>query len=330
MRCFWHSIGKHLPGDLRDPKEWLLLVVVAICVTFCSYVYNPWAVGVAATLVFSGQALLRLASWTGKTIFSVLEPNGHLVCKQLSWTAWCGEGGYLQWSGRGGSWVGMLFSLSQHLPRYLTCFSSCTTGVKKTNLAACGEHFLTLSVNWGVCFSHPCLKHMRYVTVVCSKMLLASGYTLLGMLANKYQNRSSLVFCGLQLGDFGVLWRCKPQIVMHSPIRMFYVGFLSLWIAWCHMKHQFVLQLSPELQHVLSSLTTFWRPCKIVSNAVIFGSCRIWNCLMSAGFNRKELLLQSWHSMLLLRSERWKWNKKCLPVQLLRGRLFQTHSRTII
>lgn len=57
-------------------------------------------------------------------------------------------------------------------------------------------------------------------------MVLTSGYTLLEMLANKYQNQSSFVFCGLQLGDFGVLWRCKPQIVTHSPVRVFYMGFL--------------------------------------------------------------------------------------------------------
>ena len=50
---------------------------------------------------------------------------------------------------------------------------------------------------------------------------------------------------------------------MHSPIRMFYVGFLSLWIAWCHMKHQFVLQLSPELQHILSSLQLSGVPARL-------------------------------------------------------------------
>lgn len=85
---------------------------------------------------------------------------------------------------------------------------------------------------------------MTYITAVCSKMVLASGYTLLEMLVKKYQNRSSLVFCRLQLGDW-----CKPQIVMRSPVRVFYMGSLSLWIAWCHMKCQFLLQLSPELQH---------------------------------------------------------------------------------
>lgn len=32
MGCF----GKHFLRKMRDPKEWLLLVVVAVCVTFCS------------------------------------------------------------------------------------------------------------------------------------------------------------------------------------------------------------------------------------------------------------------------------------------------------
>lgn len=45
---------------------------------------HSWTVGGAGTLVFSGQALLHLASWTGKTISSVLELKRHLVCKQLS------------------------------------------------------------------------------------------------------------------------------------------------------------------------------------------------------------------------------------------------------
>lgn len=40
-RCFWHSLGSVFQGDPRDPKVWLLLVVVAVCVTFCSHVYNP-------------------------------------------------------------------------------------------------------------------------------------------------------------------------------------------------------------------------------------------------------------------------------------------------
>lgn len=82
-RCFWHSFGKYFLWKLRDPKEWLLLVVVAMCVT-CSDVCNSWAVGGAGTLVFSGQALLHLASWTGKTISCVLDLKRHLVCKQLS------------------------------------------------------------------------------------------------------------------------------------------------------------------------------------------------------------------------------------------------------
>lgn len=30
--------------------------------------------------------------------------------------------------------------------------------------------------------------HMRYITTVCSQVVLASGYTFLEMLANKYQN----------------------------------------------------------------------------------------------------------------------------------------------
>lgn len=32
---------------------------------------------------------------------------------------------------------------------------------------------------------------MRYIAAVCSKVMLASGYMLLAVLANKYQNRSS-------------------------------------------------------------------------------------------------------------------------------------------
>lgn len=27
----------------KDPKEWLVVVVVAVCVTFCSYTCNPGA-----------------------------------------------------------------------------------------------------------------------------------------------------------------------------------------------------------------------------------------------------------------------------------------------
>lgn len=71
----------------------------------------------------------------------------------------------------------------------------------------------------------------------------------------------------------------------------------------------------------MESLTTFCYPCNC--NAVKFESCRICNYLMIAGVNQKGLLL------LLLWLAMWKWNGKCLLTQLLHGRLFLTHSRTL-
>lgn len=95
-----------------------------------------------------------------------------------------------------------------------------------------------------------------------------------------------------------------------TPVRVFHVGFL-----WGFPG---VFWRSSSCCSFLWNCSTSWRasqlcyPCNC--NAVEFGSSRIWQQLLSAGVNQKGLLL------LLLWSEMWKWNGKCLLMQLLQGR----------
>lgn len=81
-------------------------------------------------------------------------------------------------------------------------------------------------------------------------------------------------------------------------------------------------QLSAELRHFMMSLAAFWSLCKVVSSAVVLGSYGMWNWLLNPRVRWTGLMV------LVFWRQRWQWDKKHLPTQLLHGRLVLAHSRT--
>lgn len=81
-RMLWHSFGKHFLRKLRGPKEWLLLVVVAMCVTFCSDVIPEQWEGLEH--LFSQDKLFCVLPAELEKPFLLYLKRRHLVCKQLS------------------------------------------------------------------------------------------------------------------------------------------------------------------------------------------------------------------------------------------------------
>lgn len=184
------------------------------------------------------------------------------------------------------------------------------------------EFFSTLSVNWGECFRCPSLRHMRYITAVCSQVVLASGYTFLEMLANKYQNWRTLVFCGLGLGDYGASWRCKLQIVMHSLIILY--GF-------SHCGLSGVIGSASSCCSFLLNCSTLWWASQLSGLCARLSVVQLYLGATECGAGRWTQELDEWDwCMLVFWRQRWKWDKKHLPVQLLRGRLVLAHSRTTL
>lgn len=143
----------------------------------------------------------------------------------------------------------MLFGLSQHLPGYLVCFSSCTSCIKKTPALLPVQSYIW-NPEWAEEWIY--LRNMRLITAVCSKMVLA--------LAIHCWNCCQIpAWSSMVISVYYEDVSPKLLFIIHiiicilciTPVRAFYLGFL--WglpgVIW----------RSSSCYSFLSNCSTSWR-----------------------------------------------------------------------